>query len=133
MLIDIELESTSEDNVHWKLTDTTKLDFTSFSLTTTNKYLDDIVTTFKSFITSALKELLPQVSELIDKEINVINSLVAQESAYTWDFNILSSNYPLNMSQTTAPIFLKDSGLMKFNFDGQFHKPPTANGFSIEY
>ena len=56
--------------------------------------------------------------------------MVTNQSEYTWDFSLLSKNYPLNMTMTTAPNLAVDSKLIKLNFDGTFHK---KNGHLVPY
>lgn len=48
--------------------------------------------------------------------------MVANQTEYTWDLNLLSKKFPLNMTMTRSPELVKDSHLIKLNFDGTFHK-----------
>jgi hypothetical protein len=48
--------------------------------------------------------------------------MVAKQTEYTWDLDLLSAKYPFNMTMTKAPEIAVDSHLMKFNFDGTFHQ-----------
>lgn len=84
--------------------------------------LQTIAGWFKSTITSTVKSFLPEVSKLIDTQINELNAMVMNQTEYTWDLNLLSNKYPLNMTMTKAPEIAKDSNLIKLNFDGTFHK-----------
>lgn len=47
-MIDLVLESTAADNVHWQLTDVTNITLGSVNLTLSNKYLNEIVHWFDS-------------------------------------------------------------------------------------
>lgn len=64
---------------------------------------------------------MPELSKLVDTDIKSLNKIVAQESDTTWDLSLFDKKYPLNMTQTMSPSFVKDSHLLKFNFDGTFH------------
>lgn len=116
------LESTAEDNVHWKLVETTTMTFDSIDITLTNSFLNKIAGWFKGSINKVVQSFLPEVTKLLDDEITLINNMVSGETEYTWDFGLLSKQYPLNMTMTTAPSLAKDSHLIKFNIDGTFHK-----------
>jgi len=120
--VDMVLESTADDNVHWQLHDVTTMDFQDINITLTSSFLNKIAGWFKSSITKMIKSFLPQVSTLIDTQINNINSMVNNQTEFTWDFNLVSKNYPLNMTMTKAPEIAKDSHLISLNFDGSFHK-----------
>ena len=119
---DMVLQSTSDDNVHWKLVETTSMTFESINITLTNSFLNKIAGWFKDTINKVVKKFLPEVTKLIDDKINQINQMVVDQTEYTWDFGLLSQHYPLNMTMTMAPQLVKDSNLIKFNIDGTFHK-----------
>jgi hypothetical protein len=96
--------------------------FESVNITLDNKYLNTIANWFNGSINKIVKGFLPEFSKLIDTQINSINKMVHEQTEYTWDFGLLSKNYPLNMTMTKAPEIAKDSHLIKLNFDGTFHK-----------
>jgi len=96
--------------------------FDSVNITLTNSFLNKIANYFESSINKIVKGFLPEFGKLIDTEINAINKMVHEQTEYTWDFGLLSKNYPLNMTMTQAPTIVKDSNLIKLNFDGTFHK-----------
>jgi hypothetical protein len=84
--------------------------------------LNTIAGWFKSSITTMIKSFLPEVTKLIDTQIDKINSMVTNQTEYTWDLSLIDKKYPLNMTMTKAPEIAKDSNLIKLNFDGSFHK-----------
>lgn len=96
--------------------------FESINITLSNSFFNKVAGWFESRINSLVKSFLPQLTKLIDDKITQINNMVIDQSEYTWDFGLLSKNYPLNMTMTMAPQLAKDSNLIKFNIDGTFHK-----------
>jgi hypothetical protein len=124
MAIDITLESTSTDNVHWKLTDTSSIDYTNMTITTTSKPINWVINHLSKMIK---KKIAPAITGAINTEINDINAMVAQEKPYTFDVNLFNLGAPLNLTMTMAPSIMKDSSLIKLNFDGLFDKPEGSN------
>lgn len=59
----------------------------------------------------------------IDMEINTLNSMILKNDPYTFDVDVAGLKNPLNLTMTKAPSIMKDSGLIKINFDGLFDKP----------
>lgn len=95
----------------------------STNITLSNKYLNKFFHFFDKSVNSLIQKLTPEISKLVDSGINQLNNMVAHQTENTWDLSLLSKNYPINMTQTTAPSLVKDSHLIKLNFDGNFHKP----------
>lgn len=121
VMADLVLESTTPDGIHWYLHDVTQMHVGSVNITFANKYFTRFVHLFDNCVNKLVNKLMPELSKLVDTEINALNKMVAMESWFTWDFALLGKNYPLNMTQTTAPSLVKDSHLIKLNFDGTFH------------
>ena len=110
------------------------MDFESLNITLQGSTWNTIAGWFHSSIEKAVKSAFPQVSQLIDTQINKINDMVTNQTEYTWDFTLLSQHYPLNMTMTTAPNLAVDSNLIKLNFDGTFHKEKGHQApYNIDY
>jgi hypothetical protein len=106
------------------------MDFQDINITLSNSWLNTIAGWFKSSITTMIKSFLPEVTKLIDTQIDKINSMVTNQTEYTWDLSLIDKKYPLNMTMTKAPEIAKDSNLIKLNFDGSFHK---SDGHLLPY
>lgn len=63
--------------------------------------------------------------KLIDDEIAQLDRLVQNETAYTFDVDLIR-DLALNMTMTKAPVLERGSNKIKFNFDGTFNKMQTA-------
>lgn len=130
MAVDITVESTSDsDNVHWKLSDSSSINLDSISIKTTNTALNWII----SHMSGQIKKLITSgLAKAIDTEINALNSMIAQEAPYTFDVAMFGLKSPLNLTMTTAPSIVKDSSMIKLNFDGLFDKPKAMNAMNFD-
>lgn len=72
-VIDLVLESTSDDNIHWALHDETKMQVGSINVTLSNKFLTKVLKLFTKSINNLVNKLMPQFCKLIDKEITALN------------------------------------------------------------
>jgi len=129
MAVDVTLESTSTDNVHWKLSDATSIDYSTITIDTSSKPLNWII----SHMGSQIKKLIVMgLTKGIDTEINALNAMVAQEKPYSFDVSVMNLTTPLNLTMSMAPSIIKDSHLIKLNFDGLFDKPEKINQMNYE-
>jgi len=123
MGIEFTLQSTSDDNVHWKLVDHATVTCGKVTIEMDNAFLNWLVKISNSVINKIIQGQLSAVGKAIDSEVSKINDMVTNESAYTFDVSVFGKNEPFNLTMTTAPIIKKDSHLIKINFDGLFDKP----------
>jgi len=127
--VDITLESTSSDNIHWKLSEASTIDYSNITIDTSSKPLNWVI----SHMGKQIKKLIVMgMSKGIDVGINDLNAMVAQEKPYSFDVSLMNLTTPLNMTMSMAPSIIKDSHLIKLNFDGLFDKPEKSNQMNYE-
>ena len=112
LTIDLEIESTSDDQVHWQLSMPTAVTVGNVEIIMENKYLNELVKLSHSIIEKLIDSQLKNIQKIIDQEITQINKMIANESDYTFDITAFGKNLPLNMTMTTAPIIQPDSNLI---------------------
>lgn len=78
------------------------------------------------------KLIVMGMTKAIDTEINALNAMVAQEKPYSFDVSVMNLTTPLNLTMSMAPTIIKDSHLIKINFDGLFDKPEKSNQMNYE-
>jgi ribonucleotide monophosphatase NagD (HAD superfamily) len=129
LAIDVTLESSSTDNVHWKLSEATSVDYSTIEIITTSTPLNWII----SHMSSEIKKLIVMgLTKGVDTEINALNAMVAQEKPYSFDVTVMNLTTPLNLTMSMAPSIIKDSHLIKLNFDGLFDAPESINQMNYE-
>jgi hypothetical protein len=127
--IELTLESTSDDKVHWQIKEHTVLTVGKVDIQMSNNFLNWLVEKSSSIINKVIQDQLPKISSVIDAEVEKINQMLAQEGPYTFDVSLLGHDYPLNLTMTTAPQIGGD--LIQMYMDGLFH--PAANGSDPGY
>lgn len=128
--IEFTVESVSDDQVHWALKDASVVTLGDYDIQMSNSFLTKLVQLCKPIITKVINDQLPMIGQAIDKEIQILNQKVANETAYTFDLDVLGKNYPLNMTMTKAPEV--DGEIIRLNFDGLFNQPENYAGYKMD-
>jgi len=76
LTIDFQLESDSGDGVHFQLVDTSKVTLGDFDLHFTNSVLNKAAQFAHSVVSWFVNKQLPQISSVIDSEINQLNNMI---------------------------------------------------------
>lgn len=121
--IDFVLETTTEDQVHWTLTDTSNITFDTISIGMKNKFLDELVAMSSKAINALIKSELPKITAAIDAEITKISDSVATEGPYTFAVPFDNEMLDLNLTMTKALEMNETTGLINFHFDGLWDLP----------
>jgi len=64
--IDFVIESTSTDNVHWAIVETSKISFDNFVITMKNSFLQKLVNMSSKIIDKVIEDMMPKLSKAID-------------------------------------------------------------------
>ena len=133
MALDFVIESTSADNVHWKLVETSVVTLDKVIIEMDNAVLNELVKLTSSIINYIIKnDLIPMLEKKFDGIVDKLNAMIANEKPY--DFDVPVEGLNLNLTMTTAPALKKGSNLIEVFFDGLFDMPEgTANRFRSDY
>jgi hypothetical protein len=136
--IQFTLESTSTDQVHFALVDSSDIKFDEVVITMSSPALQKLVNLSSGVINKIIKKMIPKVQAAIDTEINALNAMVAGEGPMTFVFplaTIKKDEIDLNMTMTTAPVMKPDSDLIDLTFDGMFVDKDvhTTNADIVEF
>lgn len=123
MTVDFVVESTSDDNVHWKIVETSKVNIGKVDIQMANSFLNWLVKVSSKVINQVIQDMLPKIGGLVDSEVDKINKMVANEGNYTFVVPLLGKQFPLNLTMTTAPKIEKGSNLIQVFLDGLFDIP----------
>jgi len=124
LCLDITLRSTSPDNLHWDLIETTKVTFDKVTISMDNWFLDDLVKLSSSVINSVIKNVVVPLSEgYFNDIVKNLNAKIANEGPMDFEVPLGSDNKTaLNLTMTTAPALKAGSDLLVINFDGLVDK-----------
>ena len=133
MALDFVIESTSTDNVHWKLVETSAVTLDRVNIEMNNAVLNELVKLSSSVINYIIKhDVIPMLEKKFDGIVEKLNAMVANEKPY--DFDVPVEGLSLNLTMTTAPELKKGSNLIEVFFDGLFDMPEgTPNRFRKDY
>jgi hypothetical protein len=128
--IEFTVESTSDDQVHWALKDSSVVTLGDFEIHMSNSFLNTLVRWSHSIVAKIINGQIGAIGTLIDNEIQILNKKVTDETAQSFEVNLLGKSYPLNMTMTKAPEV--DGDIVKINFDGLFDEPANYHGFAMD-
>jgi len=123
LTIEFVVESTSDDDVHWEIVETSKVSVGKVDIQMSNSFLNWLVKISSSVINTVIQDMLPKVGGIVDAEVDKINKMVANEGNYTFVVDALGKQFPLNLTMTTAPELEKGSNLIQLFMDGLFDIP----------
>mmetsp|Transcript_5416 Transcript_5416/g.9107 ORF Transcript_5416/g.9107 Transcript_5416/m.9107 type:complete len:235 (+) Transcript_5416:455-1159(+) len=126
LTVDFVVESTSTDQVHWSLVETSKITLDSVSIEMKDSFLNWLVNKTSHVINKVIQDQLPKAEVVIDSKVKEINKMISGEGPYTFSVPLLQNHYPLNLTMTKAPEIAKDSNLININFDGLFDYPQNS-------
>ena len=128
LTIDFVLESTSDDKVHWKLSDVTTVTVHNVTIDMKSKFWNFVVKETSGLINKIIKNQLKNIGKLVDKKIDELNKLVAGEGPYTFVTTMFKHDFPLNLTLPAAPTVADD--IITINFDGHFVEPQPNGTYS---
>jgi len=122
--LDIKVRSTSPDNLHWDLIETTKVTFDKVDISMNNSILDKLVKLSSSIINSVIKNVVvPAAEGYFNDIVKNLNTMIANEGPMDFEVPLGSDNKTaLNLTMTTAPAMVAGSDLIVINFDGLVDK-----------
>jgi len=123
LTIEFVVESTSEDNVHWEIVETSQVNIGKVDIQMSNSFLNWLVKKSSSVINAVIQDLLPKIGAIVDTEVDKLNKMVANEGPYTFVVPALGKQFPLNLTMSTAPKLEKGSNLIQLFMDGLFDIP----------
>ena len=115
----LELTTTSDDQVHWQLQEVTRLSLMDLTLTMDSDFWQILVDKNMNLIRIGIYTGLQKLVEKIDAAAAAFNLKLAHQDAHTFITNV-KENLPLNMTMTTAPSLSSKKGLIQINMDGRF-------------
>jgi hypothetical protein len=122
--VDIQLtvESTSTDRVHWAISESTKLTYESLKIKMHTSAMQKLVDASNKIINLVIKNIIiPKVQNGIDGLVVKFNEMLANQGPTTFVFPILNldkNEIYLNMTMPTAPSL--DGQIITLTFDGMF-------------
>jgi hypothetical protein len=121
--VQIELTTTSDDQVHWQLSETTRLSLGDLTLTMGDKFWNKLVTKHIDLIKGGINKGLQAAVNKIDALAASFNLKLANGD----EFISASETKPFNWTMTTAPEFNPSTGLININMDGRYVDPVTGS------
>lgn len=123
LTIEFVVESTSDDQVHWKIVETSQVNIGKVDIQMKSSFLNWLVKVSSSVINAVIQDMLPKIGGVVDAEVEKINKMVANEGPYTFVVPALGKQFPLNLTMSTAPKLEKGSNLIQVFMDGLFDIP----------
>lgn len=122
--VDLTVRSTSPDNLHWDLIETSKVTFDHVEIIMENSFLNSLVKLSSSVINLVIKEVVVPLGEnYFNKIVNNLNAKLANEGPMDFEVPLGSDNKTaLNLTMTTAPALKAGTDLLVINFDGLVDK-----------
>jgi len=122
--LDITVRSTSPDNLHWDLIETTAVTFDKIDISMENSFLDWLVKLSSSVINTVIKDVVvPAAQGYFNDIVKNLNARIANEGPMSFEVPLGSDNKTaFNLTMTTAPALKKGSDLLIVNFDGLVDK-----------
>jgi hypothetical protein len=122
--LDIKVRSTSPDNLHWDLIESTSVTFDKVSISMNNSILDSLVKLSSSIINKVIKSVVvPAAEGYFNNIVKNLNTMIANEGPMDFEVPLGSDNKTaLNLTMTTAPAMVAGSDLIVINFDGLVDK-----------
>ena len=84
LTIEFVVESTSDDQVHWKIVETSQVNIGKVDIQMKNSFLNWLVKVSSSVINAVIQDMLPKIGGVVDAEVEKINKMVANEGPYTF-------------------------------------------------
>jgi hypothetical protein len=123
LTIEFVVESTADDQVHWKIVETSQVNIGKVDIQMKSSFLNWLVKVSSSVINTVIQDMLPKIGGVVDAEVEKINKMVANEGPYTFVVPALGKQFPLNLTMSTAPKLEKGSNLIQVLMDGLFDIP----------
>ena len=101
--VEFTVESTSSDQLHWALVESSTIKFDKVDIKMKNSFLDKLVQLSRGIINDLIKDQIPKLEKYINDQVLALNRMVAQEGKYTFEIPIQGNNTLLNMTMTHAP------------------------------
>jgi len=122
--LDITVRSTSPDNLHWDLIETTAVTFDKVDITMDSWFLNKLVKLSSSVINLVIKDVcIPLAQNYFNDIVKNLNAKIANEGPMDFEVPLGSAGVnALNLTMTTAPALKKGSDLLVINFDGLVDK-----------
>lgn len=118
------MEADSDDQVHWKIVETSDMSISDFNVTLSNIVADKVAQLLHTVIMNQVQSLIKSLPEMVNSEVDKINDLIANAGPYTFDVSV--GGMPLNLTMTKAPELQPNSDILRLNFDGLFNKKENA-------
>jgi len=124
LCLEFTVRSTSPDNLHWDLIETTKVTFDKIDIAMSNSFLDYMVKLSSSIINKVIKNVVvPAAEGYFNNIVKNLNTMIANEGPMDFEVPLGSDNKTaLNLTMTTAPAMKANSDLITINFDGLVDK-----------
>lgn len=101
--IQLDLSIVSQaDQVHWQIESVSFFDVTDVNFSTTSSFLNYLLGLAHGTILKMVKEALPTLKASFDALITDFNAKMMNDTQFM--LNIVSTNFPLNMTTTKAPV-----------------------------
>ena len=123
----LELSTTSTDDVHWQLHEVTRLSIQDLNLTMSNEFWQVLVDKNMVLIKMGIYKGLQTLIKKIDAAADAFNAKLASEKPWTyWDAPFVQ-NLLLNTTMTKAPELSPEKDLINIHMDGLFVYDPETH------
>lgn len=117
----LEVSTSSDDEVHYKVGGNSYFHIDDFSLTMGQWVWQKLVNLNHALLLSLANTFLQHgVPAMIGMKVSHFNNLVANEGPMTFMTNILSDKLPLNITATKYPQFRSSDQMIELHLDGRF-------------
>ena len=117
--LQVELATTSEDEVHWQLSQVTRISVDDLTLTMNNNFWQTIVDKNMVLIRIGIYTGLQKLLGKLDSMTDALN-LKLKTNEPTAFITEVKEGMPMNLTMTAAPKMTAESNLININFDGRF-------------
>lgn len=117
--LQVELATTSDDEVHWQLSQVTRISVDDLTLKMNNNFWQTIVDKNMVLIRIGIYTGLQKLLGKIDTMTDALNLKLKSNEPEAFITEV-KAGMPMNLTMSAAPKMTRDSNLIQINFDGRF-------------
>ena len=118
--LQLEVSTSSADEVHWQLHEVTRLSLQDLTLTMSNDFWQTLVNENIKLIKIGIAKGLQKLIDMVDSKVAAFNLKLASDKPYTYNKTPLVDNLLLNTTMTKYPELSREQNLINIHMDGLY-------------
>ena len=116
----LEVSTSSEDEVHWQLHEVTRLSLQDLTLTMSNDFWQTIIDKNMQLIKMGIAKGLQTLVDMVDSKVAAFNLKLASDKPYTYMDTPFVENLLLNTTMTKYPELSREKNFINIHMDGLY-------------